>query len=132
MCLYLLLFWRASNFIPVNDTSPISPLDVFSLEQLIGRIGVFGVTVMAILSGFGAVNNPYQQLAVALFPVRLEVSTHARTRMFWHWIVVDMVMLGLKTRVGWLEYTYFIFLRRSRSLLDPQIPRPLSSWSNST
>ena len=104
MFLYLLLFWRASNFIPVNDTATISALDIFSLEQLIGRIGVFGVTVMAILSGFGAVNSPYQHLALALFPVRPEVQTHGRTRE--DHSVVDMVMLGLKTRVRWLFFSY--------------------------
>ncbi|CAM9853884.1 unnamed protein product, partial [Hapterophycus canaliculatus] len=39
---------------------------VFSLEASLARVGVVGVASLALLSGFGAVNLPYQQLATLL------------------------------------------------------------------
>uniref|UniRef100_UPI00358E417E Golgi pH regulator-like isoform X2 n=1 Tax=Myxine glutinosa TaxID=7769 RepID=UPI00358E417E len=59
---FMLLFWKIGDPFPI-----LSPRHgVLSIEQLISRVGVVGVTLMALLSGFGAVNCPYTYMAYFL------------------------------------------------------------------
>lgn len=62
---YLYLFWR------IGDPFPLLSVNrgIFSIEQGVSRIGVVGVTVMAILSGFGAVNFPLTTMTYFIHPV---------------------------------------------------------------
>ncbi|KAJ2723738.1 hypothetical protein GGI07_002447 [Coemansia sp. Benny D115] len=72
-------FWNLGMYLPLDSFSRIreatSAADMVSIEPVTARVGVVGVALMAVLSGFGAVNSPYRQLFVFVHkvsPVQLE------------------------------------------------------------
>ena len=70
---WLWAFWRAGNFFPLQLKGDH---DLFSLEGAVGRLGVAGVTTAAVLSGYGAVANPYAYLNFA--PARAATDSDVR------------------------------------------------------
>ncbi|XP_037520173.1 Golgi pH regulator [Rhipicephalus sanguineus] len=64
---FIYLFWKIGDPFPI-----LSPKHgILSIEQVISRVGVVGVTLMAVLSGFGAVNYPYTSMAYFMRVVTL-------------------------------------------------------------
>jgi Abscisic acid G-protein coupled receptor/The Golgi pH Regulator (GPHR) Family N-terminal len=69
---YLYLFWKIGHAFPMlpPTADSLSWTSIGFIEHGIGRIGVFGVTLMALLSGAGAVTCPHTYLAYFLQDVR--------------------------------------------------------------
>lgn len=99
---YLYLFWKLGISFPIS-----SPRHTFlSIEPLIGRVGVVGVTIMALLSGFGAVNYPYTCMSLFIQPVS-QVDIH-----------------GSEKR---LMQTYNMVLAKKRRLCQAEMDKRVSS-----
>lgn len=63
--IFVFAFWKVGDNFPIHNPKH----GIFGMEQVISRVGVIGVTVMALLSGFGAVNYPYTSMAYFMRPV---------------------------------------------------------------
>nr|CAD7261094.1 unnamed protein product [Timema shepardi] len=86
---YIYLFWKLGDPFPI-----LSPKQgLLSIEQGISRIGVIGVTVMALLSGFGAVNYPYTSMAYFMRPVTLSDLQSIEKRLMQ---TMDMILVKKK------------------------------------
>lgn len=68
MCLWLYSFYR------IGDSFPVVVRDhgLLSVEMSVSRVGVIGVALMAVLSGYGAVMAPYSNLAFFVSAVSRE------------------------------------------------------------
>eukprot|EP00455_Lapot_gusevi_P005217 TRINITY_DN12195_c0_g1_i2.p1 TRINITY_DN12195_c0_g1~~TRINITY_DN12195_c0_g1_i2.p1 ORF type:complete len:524 (-),score=44.54 TRINITY_DN12195_c0_g1_i2:24-1595(-) len=63
MAVFYYFFWKLGYSFPIVTKAEHGS---FSMEHGVARVGVIGVTVMAILSGFGAVNCPYTYMTYFL------------------------------------------------------------------
>lgn len=65
---YLWAFWKVGDPFPIlgEERGMLAKrrhcTGIFTIEQVMSRVGVIGVTLMAVLSGFGAVSAPYTYL----------------------------------------------------------------------
>lgn len=64
LVVYLYAFWQLNTLGSDLTTESKWLTSVFSITKSVSRISVLGVVFMAILSGFGAVNCPYEYLSV--------------------------------------------------------------------
>lgn len=78
---FLFLFWRVAAP-PSSSAIPQSPNTLhvtFSIESAMTRILVIGTTILAVLSGFSAVQLPYIYLSSLIHPItEAQVSTLSR------------------------------------------------------
>jgi hypothetical protein len=58
---WLWAFWAVGSFFPIAVPGDY---DLLSLQGAIARLAVAGVTIAAVLSGYGAVSNPYNYLTM--------------------------------------------------------------------
>eukprot|EP01029_Cantina_marsupialis_P003616 TRINITY_DN13537_c0_g1_i1.p1 TRINITY_DN13537_c0_g1~~TRINITY_DN13537_c0_g1_i1.p1 ORF type:complete len:467 (+),score=50.53 TRINITY_DN13537_c0_g1_i1:43-1443(+) len=65
---FLGIFWKVGDQLPITTIVSIGTSKFWTMEQYIGRIGIFGVTTMAVLAGFGAINGPYNYMTLFLKP----------------------------------------------------------------
>ncbi|CAJ0608370.1 unnamed protein product [Cylicocyclus nassatus] len=86
---FIYFFWKLGDPFPILSAKH----GIFTIEQAISRIGVIGVTVMAVLSGFGAVNAPYVYMTVFM----RKVDQHAITQME-RKLMQTMEMIVIKKR----------------------------------
>lgn len=86
---YLYVFWRIGDPFPLLSVSK----GIFTIEQAVSRIGVVGVTVMAVLSGFGAVNYPYTSMSYFIRPVLQSDVANIERRLMQ---TMDMVLVKKK------------------------------------
>lgn len=89
---FLYCFWRLGDKFPLLSVN----IGMFSIEQGISRIGVIGVTVMAILSGFGAINFPFTNMNYFIHPVTQNDVVNTERKLFQ---TIDMI-LAKKKRIA--------------------------------
>ncbi|RIA89758.1 Abscisic acid G-protein coupled receptor-domain-containing protein [Glomus cerebriforme] len=68
--IYFYGFWKVGDFFPIKNIEKKSIPDDTFIQFGMSRVGVLGVTIMAVLSGFGAVNSPYATLFFFLRQVK--------------------------------------------------------------
>jgi len=104
---FLFAFWKIGDPFPITSAKH----GIFSIEQLMSRIGVIGVTLMAFLSGFGSVNFPYSNTTYFRRTVKSsDIDALERKLMQTYEIIINK-----KKRLAIAEYNKMIHLRSNSS-----------------
>jgi hypothetical protein len=120
MTAFLYCFWK------IGDSFPIVNAETGRLEvdQFAARAGVIGVTVMALLAGFGSVNYPYTTVTYFLRKFD-EVGMQRLLRLFYN----KLETVSLKKRI--LAHARFQFQRlNARADNSTSIMAKQQSWSS--
>ncbi|CAH0403749.1 unnamed protein product [Chilo suppressalis] len=119
--IYLYFFWKIGDPFPI-----MSPKQgIFSIEQGVSRIGVIGVTVMALLSGFGAVNYPYTSMAIFIRPVTQSDVLSVEKKLLQ---TMDMILVK-KKRIALAEANS-VGGRQNYSVMDQSNAKNRGFWTN--
>ncbi|KAL1923893.1 uncharacterized protein VTP21DRAFT_6928 [Calcarisporiella thermophila] len=103
---YFYLFWKVGAHFPIMSTETSAGFNEFGLS----RVGVLGVTLMAVLSGFGSVNSPYTMLFLFLRPVSgADIQSAERKYVR----IMDMIT-AKKKRIALAEMRYKASTEHSR------------------
>jgi len=89
---FIYFFWKIGDPFPILSANH----GILSIEQVISRVGVIGVTAMAVLSGFGAVNCPYSYLSYFLRHVTVEDVASNEKRL----LQITELILSKKKRIA--------------------------------
>ncbi|CAO1427191.1 unnamed protein product [Diamesa hyperborea] len=93
---FIYSFWRIGDPFPLISVSR----GIFTIEQGVSRVGVVGVFLMAILSGFGAVNFPFTNMSYFIHPVTQNdvINTERRLMQTMDMILVKKKRIALERR----------------------------------
>ncbi len=94
-CLYIFIFWKIGDPFPIHNPKH----GMLSVETMVARVGVIGVTVMALLSGFGAVNYPYTSMAIFMRSVTQADVAQIERKL----IQTQEMMIAKKKRIALAE-----------------------------
>ncbi|KCV73011.1 hypothetical protein H696_00561 [Fonticula alba] len=80
-CMYLIGFFLIGFWFPISTS-----FNIFSIEALFGRVAIIGITLSALLAGYGAVNGPYSNMTRFIGARSVDISTirhqEAQLRLF--------------------------------------------------
>lgn len=80
-CVFVYSFWKIGNPFPISSAKH----GILSIEHQISRVGIIGVTLIAMLSGFGAVNYPYTSMTYFTTSVSNTDIANAEKRLLQTW-----------------------------------------------